>query len=118
MQSTSRPQISDLERPLGNPKETHARAKEKLEALAREGDLRSRRISTLRLVTLLPAIALAFVLGFGYLPSALWWLAAALAATFVGLVVTHVRLDRAQRRLEAGISFHRWALSRIEGEFA
>ena len=39
MQSTSRPQISDLERPLGNPKETHARAKEKLEALAREGDL-------------------------------------------------------------------------------
>ena len=118
MQSTSHPQISDLERPLGTPKETHARAKENLEALAREGDLRSRRISTLRLVTLLPAIALALVLGFGYLPSVLWWLAAALAATFVGLVVTHVRLDRTQRRLEAGISFHRWALSRIEGDFA
>jgi hypothetical protein len=78
----------------------------------------SRTISAFRLITFIGAVGIAFARGFGYLPFWCWWLAAALGAAFVALVVWHARIDRIERRVAAAIAFHRWAIQRIDGKFA
>jgi hypothetical protein len=99
------------------PSGAHAERKRALEEEAQGIDRVSRLISTLRLVTVLGGLAVGFLRGFGYLPEWAWGVAAALTGCFVVLVVWHIRLDRAERRVTAAIEFHRWALERIAGRF-
>jgi hypothetical protein len=99
------------------PSDEHAARKRALEEEARRIDGASRLISMLRLVTLVTALSLGFLRGFGYLPWWAWVLAALFAVAFIVLVVWHARLDRAERRVAAGIAFHHWALERIAGRF-
>jgi ABC-type multidrug transport system fused ATPase/permease subunit len=100
------------------PREAHHERQRLLEEQARQKARASRVISSFRLITFVGAAGLAFARGFGYLPFWCWWLAAALAAAFVALVVWHARIDRIERRLAAAIAFHRWAILRIDGKYA
>src|SRR5262249_34161182 len=74
--------------------DTHADRKRRLEEDARHIDRISRLISTFRLITLVSAVALGFLRGFGYLPPWAWGVAAALIVAFAVLVIWHIRLDR------------------------
>jgi hypothetical protein len=105
------------EKKVLTPGEGHARRKVELEGQAARLSRTSRLISTSRLVTFVGAFAIMCARGFGYLPEWFTWLGVALAASFVVLVVWHVRLDRIERKVRAAIDFHRWALERIEGRF-
>jgi hypothetical protein len=100
------------------PREGHAQRQNLLEQEARRHARTSRVISGFRLVTFVGAAGIAFARGFNYLPVWCWWVAAALGATFVALVVAHARVDRVERRVAAAIAFHRWAILRIDGKFA
>jgi hypothetical protein len=100
------------------PREGHAVRQRLLEEEARRHARTSRAISGFRLVTFVGAAGLAGARGFGYLPGWFWWVAAALAAAFVALVVAHARIDRIERRVAAAIAYHRWAIVRIDGKYA
>jgi MutS domain V len=100
------------------PRDGHAERQRLLEEEARRHARTSRLISGFRLVTFVSAAAIAFARGFNYLPVWLWWVAAGLAVAFVALVVAHARVDRIERRVAAAIAFHRWAILRIDGQFA
>ena len=123
MATTTQPQ--DKPRPAAGPaaqegtaRDLHEARRRTLEEQARSHARTSRTISGFRLVTFLGATGIAFARGFGYLPFWCWWLAAALGVAFVGLVIWHVRIDRVERRVAAAISFHRWAIERIDGKYA
>lgn len=100
------------------PRQRHEARQRVLEDEEREHARTSRIISTFRLVTFVGAAGLVFARGFGYLPFWCWWVAAALAVAFVALVVWHARIDRVERRVVAAITFHRWAILRIDGKHA
>jgi len=118
LQDTSQPELTRAAHGVRTPAEAHAKRKQRLEEDARRIDRVSRLISTFRLITLVGAVSLGFLRGFGYLPEWVLLVAAALAASFVVLVVWHIRLDRAERRVSAAIAFHHWAIERIAGRFA
>ncbi|HMI82453.1 MAG TPA: DNA mismatch repair protein MutS [Polyangiaceae bacterium] len=100
------------------PRDGHEARQRSLDREALQHARTSRVISGFRLVTFVGAAALVFARGFGYLPFWCWWLAAALGVAFAVLVVWHARLDRIERRVQAAIAFHRWAILRIDGKFS
>jgi hypothetical protein len=107
--------------PLGTeetPRDNHLIRQSALEEEARGHARTSRIISFFRLLTFVGAAGLAGARGFGYLPFWCWWLAAALGIAFIALVVWHARIDRTERRVTAAIDFHRWAIRRIDGQYA
>jgi len=118
LQDTSQPEQTRAAQGVRTPPEAHAERKQRLEEDARRIDRVSRLISTFRLITLAGAVSLGFFRGFGYLPEWVLLVAVGLAASFLVLVVWHIRLDRAERRVSAAIAFHHWAIERISGRFA
>jgi MutS domain V len=117
VQDRSQPEQTRAELGGRTPSAAHAERKRRLEEQAQHLDRVSRLISTSRLITLAGAVVLGFLRGFGYLPEWVLGVAVVLAAGFVVLVVWHIRLDRAERRVAAAIAFHHWAIERIAGRF-
>ncbi|HKQ69653.1 MAG TPA: DNA mismatch repair protein MutS [Polyangiaceae bacterium] len=102
---------------LRTPLQAHAARQTALMGEAHRLGRASSLVSTLRLVTLLVAVALTFAIGFRYAPAWTGWIAGSSFVAFVALVVRHIELDRKERRVAAGIAYHRWATHRLEGKF-
>jgi hypothetical protein len=118
MQDQAHTSRTDSEQTLRSPLEHHAERQAALTAQKAAAERTSRTFSTLRLVSLLGAAAIAGVRGFGYLPSGAGYIALSMAAAFVALVVAHTRLHRRIDRIEATIAYHVLAMTRLSGAWS